>query len=202
MTHIDVEGERFLVLQTPVLACTKVVTRITILLPLPRLPDNPPYYGRKHSIRRSHNNMRIRDKRVNFCTGQYFPLRPVAYCLRAESGEQLQFRYETHLNLNLEILQLCTVLRGVNPWRAARERIADNQQLTMRLTMFNPQGNDPCCYNRPITDKFAVIILRLDDDNEPFEWDIVIQDRNTGQLQNRYLPVWRIQKSGARSRKK
>jgi len=99
--------------------------------------------------------------------------------------EQLQFRHETHPNLDPEILQLLsTVLRDVNPlvqfWRTARERIADNQQLTIRLTMLDPQQNDPRRYNRPTADEVAVIIVRPEDDNEPFERDIVIQNRDTG----------------------
>src|SRR5205814_3236206 len=103
--------------------------------------------------------------------------------------EQLQFRHAIHPNLDLEILQLLTtVLRDINPlvqyWRTARERIADNQQFTIRLTMLDPQENDPRRYNRPTVDEVAVIIVRPEDDNEPFERDIVIQDRDTGRLQN------------------
>src|SRR5438552_4973346 len=76
--------------------------------------------------------------------------------------EQLQFRHANHPNLNLEILQLLgTILRDVNPlvqyWRTARERIADNPQLTIRLTMLDPQENDPRRYNHPTTDEVAVI---------------------------------------------
>ena len=46
--------------------------------------------------------------------------------------EQLQFRHETHPDLDLGILQLLSiVLQQVNPlvqfWHTARERIADNQ---------------------------------------------------------------------------
>ena len=98
--------------------------------------------------------------------------------------EQLQFRHAIHPNLDLEILQLLTtVLRDINPliqyWRTARERIADNQQFTIRLTMLDPQENDPRCYNRPTVDEVAVIIVRPEDDNEPFERDIVIQDHAT-----------------------
>src|SRR5437762_8692622 len=84
--------------------------------------------------------------------------------------EQLQFRHAIHPNLNLEILQLLTtVLRDVNPlvqyWRTARERIADNQQFTIRLTMLNPQENDPHHYNHPTVDKVAIIIVQPEDDN-------------------------------------
>jgi hypothetical protein len=98
--------------------------------------------------------------------------------------EQLQFCHETHPNLNLEILQLLnTILRDVNPlvqyWRTARERIADNPQLTIRLTMLDPQENDPRRYNRPTADDIAVIIVWPGDDNEPFERDIIIQHRDT-----------------------
>ena len=50
--------------------------------------------------------------------------------------------------------------------------------------MLDPQQNDPRHYNRPIADEVAVIIVRLEDDNEPFERDIVIQNRDTGRLQN------------------
>ena len=49
--------------------------------------------------------------------------------------------------------------------------------------MLDPQGNDPCQYNHPTADKVAVIIVRPEDDNEPFERDIVIQDHDTGRLQ-------------------
>ena len=103
--------------------------------------------------------------------------------------EQLQFRHETHPNLNLDILQLLsTILRDVNPlvqyWRTARERVADNQQLTIRLTMLDPQENDPRRYNRPTADEVAIIIVRPENDNEPFERDIVIQNHDTGRLQN------------------
>src|SRR2546430_6143547 len=72
--------------------------------------------------------------------------------------EQLQFRHETHPNLNLDILQLLsTTLREVNPlvqyWRTARERIVNNPQLTIRLTMLDPQENDPRRYNRFFSSK-------------------------------------------------
>ena len=50
--------------------------------------------------------------------------------------------------------------------------------------MLDPQENDPRRYNRPTVDEVAVIIVRPEDDNEPFERDIVIQDRDTGRLQN------------------
>src|SRR5437016_8998091 len=79
--------------------------------------------------------------------------------------EQLQFRHANHPNLNLEILQLLgTILRDVNPlvqyWRTARERIADNPQLTIRLTMLDPQENDPRRYNHHTTHEVPVIIVR------------------------------------------
>jgi len=48
----------------------------------------------------------------------------------------------------------------------------------------NLQENDPGRYNRPTADEVAIIIVRLEDDNEPFERDIVIQDHDTGRLQN------------------
>ena len=50
--------------------------------------------------------------------------------------------------------------------------------------MLNPQENDPRHYNRPAVDEIAVIIVRPEDDDEPFETDIVIQNRNTGRLQH------------------
>ena len=50
--------------------------------------------------------------------------------------------------------------------------------------MLDPQENDSHRYNRPTADEVAVIIVRPEDDNEPFERDIVIQDHDTGRLQN------------------
>ena len=50
--------------------------------------------------------------------------------------------------------------------------------------MLDPQENDPRRYNRPTVDEVAVIIVRPEDDNEAFERDIVIQDHDTGRLQN------------------
>src|SRR5947207_9743480 len=50
--------------------------------------------------------------------------------------------------------------------------------------MLDPQETDPRRYNRPTADEVAVIVVRPEDNNEPFERDIVIQDRNTGRLQN------------------
>ena len=78
--------------------------------------------------------------------------------------EQLQFRHETHPNLDLDILQLLsTVLREVNPyvqfWSNAGERIAENAQLTIRLKMLNPTVSDPRRYNRPTVDEVAAIIV-------------------------------------------
>jgi hypothetical protein len=104
--------------------------------------------------------------------------------------EQLQFRHENHPTLNLDILQLLsTVLGEVNPlvqyWRTARERIVNNPQVTIRLTMLDPQENDPRRYNRPTADEVAVIIVQPEDDNEPFERDIVIQNRHAG----RYIDI-------------
>src|SRR5271170_1006039 len=103
--------------------------------------------------------------------------------------EQIQFRHETHPNLDLGILALLTrVLRDVNPlvqyWRTARERITENEQLTIRLKMLDPKERDPRRYNRPTADEVAAIIVRPEDDNEPFERDIVIQHRNTGRMQH------------------
>ena len=40
----------------------------------------------------------------------------------------------------------------------------------------NLQENDPGRYNRPTADEVAIIIVRPEDDNEPFERDIIIQD--------------------------
>ena len=50
--------------------------------------------------------------------------------------------------------------------------------------MLNPQENDPHHYNHPTVDKVAIIIVQPEDDNEPFERDIVIQNHDTGRLQN------------------
>ena len=102
--------------------------------------------------------------------------------------EQLQFRHETHPNLQLDILQLLsTVLQEVNPyvqfWRNAAERLAENAQLTIRLTMLNPMVRDPRRYNRPTADEVAAIIVRPENDDEPLDRDIIIQHRDTGDLQ-------------------
>ena len=58
--------------------------------------------------------------------------------------EQLDLRSETHPNLQLDVLQLLSaVLRVVNPyvqfWKNSTERIAENEQLTLRLTMLDPK---------------------------------------------------------------
>src|SRR5437667_6272170 len=100
--------------------------------------------------------------------------------------EQLQFRHETHPNLQLDVLQLMSaILRDINPyvqfWRNSAERIAENAQLTIRLTMLNPTVHDPRRYNRPTADEVAAIIVQPENDNEPLDRDIVIQ-RRTGQL--------------------
>ena len=102
--------------------------------------------------------------------------------------EQLQFRHETHPNLDLDIpALLSTVLREVNPlvqyWRMARERIGGNDQLTIRLRLLDPVQRDPRRYNRPTADEVAAIIVRTEDDNEPIERDVVIQHRDNGQMQ-------------------
>ena len=100
--------------------------------------------------------------------------------------EQLQFRHETHSNLQLDVLQLMSaILRDINPYiqfrRNSTERIAENAQLTIRLTMLNPTVRDPRRYNRPTADEVAAIIVQPENDNEPLDRDIVIQ-RRTGQL--------------------
>jgi hypothetical protein len=102
--------------------------------------------------------------------------------------EQLQFRHETHPKLQLDILQLLSaILQEINPfvqfWRNSAERIADNAQLTIRLTMLDPKVRDPRRYNRPTADEVAAIIVQPENDNEPLDRDIIIQRRNTGELQ-------------------
>ena len=101
--------------------------------------------------------------------------------------EQLQFRHETHPNLQLDILQLLSaILQEINPyvqfWKNSAERIAENAQLTIRLTMLNPTVRDPRRYNRPTADEVAAIIIQPENDNEPLDRDIIIQRRNTGEL--------------------
>ena len=101
--------------------------------------------------------------------------------------EQLQFRHETHPNLQLDILQLLSaILQDINPyvqfWQNSAERIARNAQLTIRLTMLNPTDRDPRRYNRPTADEVAAIIVQPENDNEPLDRDIIIQRRNTGEL--------------------
>src|SRR5579859_4110420 len=102
--------------------------------------------------------------------------------------EQLDFRAETHPNLQLEVLQLLGgVLQAVNPyvqfWKNSAERIAENEQLTIRLTMLDPKARDPRRYNRPTVDEVAAIIVQPENDNEPLDRDIIIQRRHTGRLQ-------------------
>ena len=46
--------------------------------------------------------------------------------------------------------------------------------------MLDPRENNLRHYNRPIVDEIAVIIIQSEDDNEPFEIDIVIQNHDTG----------------------
>ena len=96
--------------------------------------------------------------------------------------EQLQFRHETHSNLQLNVLQLMNaILRDINSyiqfWRNSVERIAENAQLTIHLTMLNPMAHDPRRYNRSTADEVAAIIVQLENDNEPLNRDIVIQRR-------------------------
>ena len=101
--------------------------------------------------------------------------------------EQLQFRHEIHPNLQFDILQLLsTMLQEINPyvqfWRNSVERIAENAQLTIRLTMLNPTMRDPRRYNRSTADEVVVIIVQPENDNESLDRDIIIQRRNTGEL--------------------
>src|SRR5437773_7469811 len=110
--------------------------------------------------------------------------------------EQLQLRHETHPNLQLDILQLLsTVLRELNPyvqfWRNAAERIAENAQLTICLMMRNPTVYDPRRYNWSTADEVAAIIVQPENNNEPLDRDIIIQHRDTGELQriSEYSPV-------------
>ena len=42
---------------------------------------------------------------------------------------------------------------------------------------------DPRRYNRPTADEVAHIIVQPENDNEPLDRDIIIQRRNTGELQ-------------------
>ena len=49
--------------------------------------------------------------------------------------------------------------------------------------MLDPQVRDPRRYNRPTADEVAAIIVRPENDDEPLDRDIIIQHRNTGQLQ-------------------
>jgi hypothetical protein len=102
--------------------------------------------------------------------------------------EQLQFRHETHPTLRLDILQLPSVaLREINPyvqfWQNAAERIMGNEQLTIRLTMLDPTVRNPRRYNRSTVEEVAAIIVQLENDNEPLDRDIIIQHRNTNELQ-------------------
>ena len=88
--------------------------------------------------------------------------------------EQLDLRSETHPNLQLDVLQLLSaVLRVVNPyvqfWKDSAERIAENEQLTIRLTMLDPKVQDPRRYNRPTVDEVAAIIVQPENDNEPLD---------------------------------
>ena len=85
--------------------------------------------------------------------------------------EQLQFRHEIYPNLQLDILQLLsTVLRELNPyvqfWRNAVERIAENAQLNIHLTMFNSTIRDLPHYNHSTVDEVAAIIVRPENDDE------------------------------------
>src|SRR5271169_4964682 len=102
--------------------------------------------------------------------------------------EQLQFCHETHPNLDLDVLQLLsTVLREINPfvqfWTNAAEWIAGNARLTIRLKMLNPTVCDPRRYNRPTADEVTAIIVQPENDDEPLDRDIIIQHRDTGELQ-------------------
>ena len=102
--------------------------------------------------------------------------------------EQLQFRQEIHPYLAVDILELLsTVLQEVNPyvqfWRNAAQRMAENAQLTIRLTMLDPTVRDPRRYNRPAADEVAAIIVQPESDDEPLDRDIIIQHRHTGELQ-------------------
>jgi hypothetical protein len=102
--------------------------------------------------------------------------------------EQLQYRQETHPYLAVDILELLsTVLREVNPyvqfWRNAAQRMAENPQLTIRLTMLDPTLRDPRRYNRPAADEVAAIIVQPENDDEPLDRDIIIQHQHTGELQ-------------------
>ena len=77
--------------------------------------------------------------------------------------EQLDLRSETHPNLQLDVLQLLSAVRVVNPyiqfWKNSAERITENGQLTIRLTMLDPKVRDPCRYNQPTVDEVAAIIV-------------------------------------------
>ena len=114
--------------------------------------------------------------------------------------EQLQCHHETHPNLQLDILQLLsTVLWEVNPyvqfWWNIAKWIAENAQLTIHLTMLNSTIHDPHHYNWPTADEVTAIIVQPKNDNESLNRDIIIQHRNTGELQRisqhspHYIPM-------------
>jgi len=96
--------------------------------------------------------------------------------------EQLQFRQEIHPYLAVDILELLsTVLQEVNPYvqflRNVAQRMAENAQLTIRLTMLDPTVRDPRRYNRSAADEVAAIIVQPENDDEPLDRDIIIQYR-------------------------
>jgi len=61
--------------------------------------------------------------------------------------------------------------------------------------MLNATIHDPRRYNRPTADEVAAIIIQPENDNEALDRDIIIQRRNTGELQRisqhspRYIPM-------------
>jgi hypothetical protein len=57
-----------------------------------------------------------------------------------------------------------------------------NEQLTIRLTMFDPIVRDPRRYNRPTGEEVAAIIVQPEKYNEPLDRDIIIQHRDTNEV--------------------
>src|SRR5436309_9414247 len=83
--------------------------------------------------------------------------------------EKLDLRSQTHPNLQLDVLQLLSaVLRVVNPyiqfWKNSAERITENGQLTIRLTMLDPKVRDPRRYSWPTVDEITAIIVQPEND--------------------------------------
>lgn len=117
------------------------------------------------------------------------------YTIDTTNAEELDNRLYYVSSLDSSIIEeLQRHLNAINPYPAAlkscAQRVAEEPAPAHTyLTMQNPQQRDPRTYNRPTSDKVAIVIVGDPDNNmrEGFERDIQIHYRS-GLRQN--IPYW------------